>query len=384
MASEAASTSKRYLYIDSGDFSTTHTGSYNPTNGATYEVQLSDPIHHVHSVSLLSFTLPHEIPNVDGFNDTVTMVLWSSSYNSKLWSIDLTLPHGLYTLDNLVTALNAAIVTGMENVATSPDFNLAPGGSYTRPLFQFAASDTVTDAEVTEMTVVTGANGLLTYDNGDGTPYTVDRVAFVAMGSTDTQGFKHSVWHRLGFTEPQVPSIPYDATPITLNLMYNNSWTKPLLFENLQTPGSIPPRAVHFGTESFDNLFVSCDLVSGQTYRTLHNANSKFGGNAVAQTTRSDIIGIIPVSVALGGLLSWTRPTDNYMRIGISGRKPVDSLRISVTSDRGTPLSRSIFPGFSAILEFTVIEHVDKINAQVHQANQRAAFLSRHMPMQLE
>ena len=380
MASEAATTSKRYLYIDSGDFSTTHTGSYNPTSGATYEVQLSDPIHHVHSVSLLSFTLPHEIPNVDSYNDTVTMVLWSSAHNTKMWSIDLTVAHGIYTLDKLVTALNDAIVTGMEYVATSPDFSLAAGGNYTRPQFQFATSDTMTDAEVAEMSVVTGANGLLTYQS----TYIVDRVAFVAMGSTDTHGFKHSVWHRLGFTEPQVPSVPSDATPLTMNVLYNGSWIKPLLLQNLQTPASIPPRAVHFGTESFDNLFVSCDIVSGQTYRTLHNANSKFGGNAVAQTTRSDVIGIIPVSAQLGGLLSWTRPTDNYMRIGISGRKPVDSLRISITSDRGTPFTRANFPGFSAILEFTVIEHVDKINAQVHQANQRAAFLSRHMPMQLE
>lgn len=385
MASEASATSKRYLYIDSGDFSTSHTdGSSNLSDtGAVYEVQLTDPIHHVHSVSLLSLTLPYELYNVDNFNNTVTMALWASaaSTNGTVYTVDLTIPRGMYTLDNLITALNDAIVEGMEWFAT----HLAEpaGGNYTRATFQTSASVTMTDTNVTEMTVTQVAGGLLAVTVG-ATSYSVDRVAFVTSGYTDRHSFKNSIWHRLGFVEHQIPHIPPNVTVLTMNTLYVGTHINPLLMESLASPSQTPPRAVHLGTESFDNLFVSCDLVSGQTYRTLHNTNSNFGGNMVAQTTRTDIIGIIPVSAALGGLLTWTRPTDNYMRIGISGRKPVDSLRISLTTDRGTPFSRAEFPGFSAVLEFTVIEHVDKINAQVHQANQRASFLSRHMPMQMD
>lgn len=393
MASEAAATSKRYLYIDSGDFSTSHTNGVSNQfdTGSVYDVHLSDPIHHVHSVSLLSFTMPHELYNVDKFNNLLTMVLWSSNVSSKVWSIDVRVAEGMYTLDKLITALNDAIVVSMEYVATSPDFGLGANGDYTRPTFQFVASSTATDAEVAQMAVTTGTyngTGLLTYSGN-----TVNRVAFVATDHTDRHGFKHTIWHRLGFVETQIPAVSSeDLTPVVMNTLYVNSgsWLLPMLVENLQIPGptqtpAVPaPYAAHLGTESFDNVMISCDLVSGQTYRTIHNAGSSFGGNAVAQTTRTDVIGIIPMSATLGGFLSWTRPTDNFMRIGLSGRKPVDSLRISITSDRGTPFPRATFPGFSAILEFTVIEQVDKINAQVHQANQRAAFLSRHMPMQLE
>jgi len=342
--------------------------------GAVYEVQLSDPIHHVHSVSLLSFTLPNELYNVDKFNDRVTMILWSSTYDVKVWSNTIQLTHGIYTLDNMVTALNE-FVSNVIN-STASEFGL-PSGDYTKPLFGFTPSEFMTDAEVAEITVATGTDGLLSYVGNN-----VDRVAFVMSSDTDQHSFKHSIWHRLGFVELQVPRVSADVTPSTLNTLYLNSAVRGTIVNLDYTATSI--KAMHLGTESFDNLFVACDVVSGQTYRTLHNANSNFGGNAVANTTRSDLIGIIPVSAPLGGLLTWTRPTDNYMRIGLSGRKPVDNLRISITSDRGTPFARANFPGFSAVIEFTVIEHVDKINAQVHQANQRAAFLSRHMPMQLE
>ena len=58
-------------------------------------------------------------------------------------------------------------------------------------------------------------------------------------------------------------------------------------------------------------------------------------------------------------------------------------MRLWLSDSGGKPFRHYELPDWTAVLEFTIVEHVPDIMRQVAQLNQNKSFQSRHMPMAL-
>lgn len=357
MATETFSqTSKRYLYVDSGDFNDSFdTDDQLP---ASYSIRLLDPIHNAHGVSLLSMIMPNELRNISWENNSFTLVRWKSQ-TGPIDYLTRSIYPGQYTVDKLLLAVNAEIYNAW--------------GTFRYPDLSIAEHPTITGANLVTfgMTIDTRSPNL---DNA------YDRYAIILPQSS--YAFKNSIWYRLGFKHSQILSETNGQYSISQLDEYYTKRPDLVILDTATTP-DIRKYALHQGTEIFDNMFVHLDLIAGHIMRTQPMFQNHAGGLAVSDTSRTDLLAVVPLNGNVGAAVSWTRPTDNHMQMPINGRKPVDNLTLTFTDDRNQPFSRRQFPGFSLVIEFTVVEHIDKLGEMVAQANQRSAFLSRHMPMQL-
>lgn len=277
---------------------------------------------------------------------------------------------GMYTLYGLVNEVNARITQTL----TSDNFRIQLTHA-AQPNLQINEED----AETSKVKTVR-------MDTIDGSVNGIPASGFVFLAHVGLTPFRNSVLNRLGFTQSQVPvfktmaeleSFPF-ATIAQYGDMLSNWMVLPRVTGS-DDVNLVTKQAKFTGTETYDNVMVQLDLVSGGFQKTLQ---SGFGDYHV-QTRREDILGIVPMNASIGSTVTYTRPSNGYLSQSTNPRMPIDFMKITLTDDNGIPFRHDEHPDFSVVIEFTVVEHVAGINADVKAMNQHKAFLSRHMPMEL-
>lgn len=367
-----SSTQKRYLHIDSSHYRppTSMLNDVSTLNSGELDVILNEPIVDAHEVSLLSMTVPNEFFNVrEGANKLIHVEHVVGQTGATFTEIEV--PVGAYTIEVLVRKLTEQLViqTVGSQVSVRVGLNNEEGVDDVKPF--------LAGIDIVKMWVIGSASNA-----------TQNRVAFLAHPGYENPFFRNSILHRLGFTQAQVPVLRYkdniaDIRPVLDSLVKNerfmmfNKVGTVVQSDNTVAKNSGPKYASFVGHESYDNLRINLDLVGGGMQTTTRTA---FG----VETRRNDILAIVPLATNLGSLGTYKRPNKGHMNQTIHSRRPVDRLRITLTDDNGIQFKAQEHPDFSIVLEFTVVEQVPKIGADVKAANQHKAFLSRHMPIQLQ
>jgi hypothetical protein len=384
---------KKYLTVKSGDFNlNTEADDY------TYlDLEFPEPLQHVHEIALQSATIPNEFFNVRQGQNTLT-IGWITqdvpTTQSNAFTVEVV--PGLYTLDNLCTALNTQIQAQADQLLWTPG-NTANGIQFSRPDSSFATDYEVTQIEQVEKKTFTPNNAA--GSNLDGRAY----YALVHV-ATPQAPFATSLAARLGFTRHDV-FVMYESprtsgTAAAGNRLWEN---RPDSFD-LATIDEMVARgntsvfehntdvvgvdasahitkAMLSGSETYDNLLLHCDLLSNSTLMTTHLDTGH--QPAVATIQRSDVLAVVPNNANIGSNIVFVRPSEHYGGHAINQHRPITKMRLWITDSAGKPFRQYEMPDYVAVLEFTIVEHVPDIMRQVAQLNQNKAYQSRHMPMAL-
>jgi hypothetical protein len=376
---------KKYLTVDSAHF---RGKTFESADDPYLNIQLPEPIHHVHEVALQMAVVPNEFFNIRTDNNKLAIGWRRSEYTPSIaeytqYLVEIQIPIGLYTLDLLVAAINTAV--------TAASFKF-PGGT-NPPVFGRVSSSKATDTKVTSFSQTTTLT--ITTDNAH---MALVHPAYATPGGAGS--FRNSIAHRLGFTRQDVIVVDQKPT-VTGSSQADWYWTNAPSEFNLQTlaglsdvervpiiysstnslPNMETAKSVLSGTETYDALHVHCDLLSNSTMAT---------GNIVTGTYptpitvhRTDILATVPVNANIGSVVRYTRPSEHYFGHAINSHRPITHFKLWLTDDSGIPIRPSEMSDWLAVLEFTIVEHVPDIVRQVQQLNQNKAFQSRHMPMHL-
>lgn len=416
MAAETSATSKRYVYVNSGDFGriTMPTYDSHPSQAAntTFDVRLTDPIHDAHSVSMSMFVGANEYFNIDSTNNVIAIMRyqWDGDsgvpgrqvpeiLESNIYYISVV--PGFYTIERLVDTLNESIRTGMEPPAY-PFTNASPDNTDPqRPFFRYTTKGYNQYYSTNEgsQTGVYTSPGMLTgpkYVNFDmtGSVHANDPPdvfnAYAGIWPIGYRNFHDSIWSRLGFTENQL--IHQDARGEYLEvlkdsrMLYESNLLMRTLYTSAEHVNPIPVGkwAQTLPNESHSAFLIHSDLVSGSVYRSVRETHSHMAvsthNNTQVTTSRDDLLGIIPTNANIGSSITWYRPTDGFMSIPIRGNRPISHFSLSITNIHGVPFKRQNFANFFLVLEFTIVEHVNSIVERTRAAAQQKAFVSRHVP----
>lgn len=367
---------KKYLTVDSAHFRK----SFTDTSQDPYlQIQLPEPLHHVHEMALQLAVIPNEFFNIREDNNRLD-IGWLELDGSQSRVVQITIPTGLYTLDLLVNELN-------NNQLVASDF---PNSK--KPSFARVASGKATDTSLTTFSQEVSTGGA-----------SFDSYMFIihpayAMGGGNGS-FRNSIAHRLGFTRDSTyilytdpthsgttaadmvwTNMPSDVSTSSLGSVYQNPRKAVILSQNVPDAYDIKTSALS-GTETYDALHVHCDLLSNSTLTT---GNANIGTHpAPTVVHRSDVLATIPVNANIGSIIRYTRPSEHYFGHALNNPRPITHFKLWLTDDTGIPFRPHEMPDWIGVIEFTIVEHVPDIVKQVHELNQNKAFQSRHMPMHL-
>jgi hypothetical protein len=308
-------------------------------------VHLSHPIHSAKSVSMISLSTPNEIYNIRDKYNTFKIQVYSTTGNVGTAMYEYEIIPGLYTMQALVDACNAAITAGTSIVGATVIFTL---------LANYRV----------EMTT----NNTSSYPK------------YVALYHSYKDNFYKSVIYRMGFSRKQVArgkdnvmninnsilqitfgavTQPY-STFKTFNIMYANNNEKLIgNFICYESPTSflqIRSNLVH------DN----CSTVSNED-------------NTLCQTKNDDIMQNIPISVNVFSYIHFqTSPADS-VKHSLS-HSTISSFTLSLTDDLGHVFEEDHFKDFVCTLCFEIENDIslENLNREVLLANQKSQFLSRH------
>ena len=347
-----------YVYVDSKD------RKYHE-NKSQITVTLSQPILHAKSVRLSSFSAANEFHNVVDGNTSFSARVYNVNTNNKSPIKNYVLGAGLYSLTEMITALNA--------------------------LFQ--ADKIVEGGSNTTLTLTLLANGKVSLNIvGDGVNTHKRAILYYPRNGQ----FQNSIAHRLGFGRGQVFDDPDldganlltgdGASPPNVTVNYTNSkgvttatpessWTGALIWTSSTTNVALNTRTGNFiGYESrCPHLFLKCDLV--KDFHTSYRDN----GTDQVMTKQDNILQKIPNDVNIYSYLHFRSMTDAFVH-EISGAKPISHFTLTLTDDHGNLLEDNSFRNFSAVLLFETHDNLAsmRMNEQVIEANQRSIFLANH------
>lgn len=383
---------KKYLTVKSADFNLNLTDDDYPY----LDVEFPEPLHHVHEVALQSATIPNEFFNVRQGQNTLT-IGWitqdTPATQSNAFTVEVA--PGLYTLDKLCDKLNDAIkLVDQAELLWAPTANSGNGIKFERLDSSFATDFKVTQISSVEQKLLGGASQPT--DTPDNRAY----YAIVHV-ATPQAPFATSLAARLGFTRHDV-FIVHESPRISINSGLKTWTNMPDTFNlaNLDdmrlrgntsvfehhtnsasfTTGDNITASMLSGTESYDNIFLHCDLLSNSTLVTSQLDTSN---QAITTIQRSDVLAVIPNNANIGSNILFVRPSEHYGGHATNQHRPITKMRLWLTDSVGKPFRQYEMPDYVAVLEFTVVEHVPDIMRQVAQLNQNKAFQSRHMPMML-
>lgn len=368
---------KKYLTVKSADFNVdTRANDY-----VYLDVEFPEPLQHVHELALQSAIIPNEFFNVREGQNTLTLA-WMNKTGTRSRAITVTIVPGLYTLDKLATAVQEKFAGSTET--------LNGVNSVIQVVRQ--GSDYATNYDITKLTsaqlVGTGGNAA---NQGY---YVLVHVA------TEQNPFHTSIAARLGFTRAGVittyetpinsgnaGSTRWDNAPAVFNLttLFEMLLQETSVFEELtdqlvETDSNITYSMLS-GSEVYETILLHCDLLSNSTLVTGHAST----GAHPAPTTvnRSDILAVIPNNANIGASTVFVRPSEHYGGHAINQHRPITKMRLWLSDSGGKPFRHYELADWTAVLEFTIVEHVPDIMRQVAQLNQNKSFQSRHMPMAL-
>ncbi len=348
-----------YVYVDSKD------RKYHE-NKSSMLVNLSEPIMHPKSVRVVSFSVPNEFYNVIDGNTSFSARVYNVNTNNKSPIKNYVLGAGLYSLTEMITALNALFQTD----------KIVEGGSNTT------------------LTLTLLANGKVSLNIvGDGTNTHKRAILYYPR---DGQ-FQNSIAHRLGFGRFQVFDdadvdganllVGNGASPPVVSVNYTNSkgittttpetsWTGALIWTSSTTDATLNTRTGNFiGYESrCPHLFLKSDLVNDfhTTYRD--------SGTDQVMTKQDSILQKIQNNVNIYSYLHYRSSMTEAFVHELSGAKPITHFTVSLTDDHGNLLEENSFRNFTAVLLFETHENLAtmRMNEQTIEANQRSIFLANH------
>lgn len=370
---------KKYLTIKSADFNV----DTKPEDYVYIDLEFPEPLQHVHEVALQTAIIPNEFFNVrDGQNSCTLGWITKNGLQTRVATV--TVDPGLYTLDKLCDELTTQFAAA---AITTELINPTNGITFSRENSTFASDYKLT--KITDNVQTT----LTTNDLSKQGYYVLVHVA------TEQTPFATSIPARLGFTRNDIFTV-YETPVVTGSVATANSvWTnRPASFTDAELANMLLRETSVFedyvtqtvndnnialsmlpGTETYDAILLHCDLLSNSTLITGHlNV-----GTHPAPTTvfRSDILSVIPNTANIGGNIVFIRPSEHYGGHAINQHRPITKMRLWLSDTAGKPFRHYEMADWTAVLEFTIVEHVPDIMRQVAQLNQNKSFQSRHMPM---
>ena len=348
-----------YVYVDSKD------RKYHEDKSEIL-VNLSKPIMHPKSVRLVSFSVPNEFYNVIDGNTSFSARVYNVNNNTKSAIKNYVLAAGLYSLVDMITALNALFQSD----------KITEGGTNTTLTLNLLASGKVS------LNIV-----------GDGVNTHKRAILYYPR---DNQ-FNNSIVHRLGFSRSQVFDDPdidganllvgNGVSPPIVTVNYTNSkgvttstpetsWTGALIWVSSTTDTNLNTKTGNFiGYESrCPHLFLKSDLVKDfqATYRD--------NGTDQVMTKQDHILQKIQNNVNIYSYLHYRSSLTEAFIHELSGAKPITHFTVSLTDNNGNLLEDNSFRNFSCVLLFETHENVAtmRMNEQVIEQSQRSIFSANH------
>jgi len=334
-----------YVHIDSIDSAST---------SSRVQVSLPAPLMHATSVSCVSFSAPNEFHNVrDGYN-TFSLLVYKAVPSSNAYAqFDYTIPPGMYTVGEIVEALNLLMAT------TKP----VPAGS---------------TSEVT-CTLSLLANGLVSLQtNGTRTTATIKYILmYCPVG-----GYYQSLANRLGFSRFQVTSLNIaehvrDSGSGVEWTDDGETWTlladaEPKLFQ-LFTVSS----ETETNTATSDS--VGFEAIGPQVMLRSSLVRDAYKTKSHGSVTRSDILQVIPIDVGPLSYIHHRGYNKQALVHSLDGR-PITTFWVELCDQWGVPFGDQEFKQFSLILQFDT--EVDQAVEAAHREQALLAmdqqFRSRH------
>jgi hypothetical protein len=348
-----------YVYVDSKD------RKYHE-NKSEILVNLTQPLHHAKSVRVVAFSAPNEFYNVIDGNTSFSARVYNVVNNQKSAIKNYVLGAGLYSLSEMITALNAL----------------------------FLADPIVQGSSNTTLTLTLLANGKTSLQIvGDGVNTHKRAILYYPRNGQ----FSNSIVHRLGFSRGQVFDDPDvggsnlltgdGATPPVVTVNYTNSenktisvaetsWTGALIWTSSTTNVALNTKTSNFiGFEARSPyLFLKSSLVT--------DFHSTYRDNKTDQvfTKQDNILQKIQNNVNIYSFLHYRSSLTEAFVHEISGAKPITHFTISLTDDNHNLMEGDSFREFSCVLMFETHDPIAtaRLNEQVIEANQRSIFLSNH------
>jgi hypothetical protein len=352
----------KYLLIDSqAADQTTLTSPYNPR----LDIRLDHPIENAIGVQLMSFSSPNDNYNVRSNNDRFESMLYNFSPAVPLIEkSSYQIPVGLYTITQLVDALNVA-------AAANPFANMTP---------EFRLS-TANKVSITCSSTGTGIRRYVLYSSN----------------------FHNSIVHRLGFSKSQVFTPEFDSraqfdfdrpsngdsmtapgrlftrgssggtTTVLIDGQAEDSWHgalgRPLVWK---TDGTGETKTgTNVGFEAYQHLLLKSSLVN-------QDVESIFKQSDGIVLSKSDpILQKIETNVALFSYLHWNAGLVQPFVHTLSG-KLIQSFSLTLTDDTGEAFGIDEAKHWSAVLRFETADQNDQVTRENSLRNQDFRFKSSH------
>jgi hypothetical protein len=353
----------KYLLIDSqAADQTTLTSPYNPR----LDIRLDHPIENAISVQLMSFSSPNDNYNVRAGNDRFESMLYNfSPVVPVIEKSSLQIPVGLYTITQLVDALNLAS-------AANPIPNLTPE-------FRLTASNKVS---ITCSSTGTGIRRYVLYSSN----------------------FHNSIVHRLGFSKSQVFTPEFDsraqfdfdtpsdgdsmtapgrlftvgtpsggAATVLIDGQPENNWHgalgRPLVWK---TDGVGETKVgTNVGFEAYQHLLLKSSLVNQDVESIFKQSNG------IVLSKSDPILQKIETNVSLFSYLHWNAGLVTPFVHTLSG-KIIQSFSLTLTDDANQPFGIDEAKHWSAVLRFETANQNDQVTKENSLRNQELRFKSSH------
>lgn len=347
-----------YVYIDSKH------RKYHE-NKSEIEVRMTSPIFHAKSVKLISFSCANEFHNVIDGNTSFSARVYNVNTNNKSPIKNYVLSAGLYSLTELITALNAL----------------------------FVADPIVEGGNNTTLSLTLLANGKVSLQiTGNGVGVYKRTILYYPRNTA----FNKSIAHRLGFNRSQVFDdadlsganllTGVGSPPTSVNVNYTNakgittitdetSWQGALIWVSSSANVALNTRTGNFiGYESrCPHLFIKSDLVN-DFHTSIRDDN-----NDLTFTKQDNILQKIQNNVNIYSYLHFRSSQTESIVHQLSGQ-PIHHFNVQLTDDDGNLLEDNAFRDFSCILMFETHDNIKALrdNEQVIENNQNAIFLANH------
>jgi hypothetical protein len=357
----------KYFLIDSqAADQTTLTSPYNPR----LDIRLDHPIENAINVQMMSFSSPNDYYNVRAQADRFESMLYNFSPSTPfIEKKSYQIPIGLYTITQLVDALNVAAAADPFGTVGSP--TLTP---------QFALLST-NKVSITCSSTGTGIRRYVLYSNK----------------------FHNSIAHRIGFSKSQVFTPEFDsrarfdfdtptggdsmtlpgnlftrdssggATAVLIDGQPENQWHgalgRPLVWK---TDGVGETKTGNnVGFEAYQNLLLKSSLVN-------QDVESIFKQSDGIVLSKSDpILQKIETNVSLYSYLHWNAGLVQPFVHTLSG-KIIQSFSLTLTDDAGVEFGIDEAKHWSAVLRFETVEQNDQVTRENSLRNQDLRFKSSH------
>ena len=354
----------KYLLIDSQTADqTTLTSAYNPR----LDIRLDHPIENAISVQLLSFSSPNDYYNVRAQADRFESMLYNFSASTPfIEKRSYQIPVGLYTITQLVDALNVAANADPFGTVASPTLI---------PVFALLSTNKVS------ITCSSAGASIRRY---------------VLYSSK----FHNSIVHRIGYSKTQVFTPEFDSrarfdydTPtdgdsmtvpgrlftrggaaiVLIDGQSEENWHgtlgKPLVWKT-NNVGEIKT-GNNVGFEAYQNLLLKSSLVNQDVESIFKQSNG------IVLSKSDPILQKIETNVGLYSYLHWNAGLVTPFLHTLSG-KIIQSFSLTLTDDAGEPFGVDEAKHWSAVLRFETAEQNDQVTKENSLRNQDFRFKSSH------